>query len=404
MQLYQKTFLPFCPLECLRAKRYVFYDYFANISNCFRVARYIFYFYVIIYMKKLVTETWKNSLLKARGIYMEDLHNQNELKRKLQINSTVLRQWKTKDMPTININGKEHFDLQQVLVWRKEVTAPIEQLEIGKIYKNSEISEAFKCSQQGGMRRSHLTNTLVLFSDHTKGIYEDKPDIDENGNEILLYTGMGQNGDQDLSFGQNKTLSESNENSIRVFVFEAFRPGEHIFRGEVKLVDDPYMTEQFDRKVWIFPLGFLDQGFVVTEELSDEKDKLQEKEASKLTDEELYERAKKVERVGKRAAVTQVYVRNTHVTAHVKRRAEGHCDLCGKPAPFFDRNGKPFLECHHVEWLSRGGEDSIDNAVALDPSCHRKMHELILKTDVNHLKRQIEKYSKKYGNIYYTKE
>jgi len=50
------------------------------------------------------------------------------------------------------------------------------------------------------------------------------------------------------------------------------------------------------------------------------------------------------------------------------------------------------LECHHVDWLSRGGEDSIDNAVALDPSCHRKMHELDLKTDVQKLKGKIKEY------------
>lgn len=134
---------------------------------------------------------------------------------------------------------------------------------------------------------------------------------------------------------------------------------------------------------------------VVTEELSEERDRNQEKETLKLSDEELYERAKKVETVGKRKVVSQVYARNNHVAGHVKRRANGYCDLCDQSAPFLDRNGLPYLECHHVEWLSRGGEDSIDNAVALDPSCHRKMHELDLKTDVTHLERQIEKYSKK---------
>ncbi|WP_296863638.1 HNH endonuclease [Thermosyntropha sp.] len=28
----------------------------------------------------------------------------------------------------------------------------------------------------------------------------------------------------------------------------------------------------------------------------------------------------------------------------------------------------------HIEWLSRGGTDTIDNTVALCPNCHRKMH------------------------------
>lgn len=242
------------------------------------------------------------------------------------------------------------------------------------------------------MRRSHLTNTLILFSDHTKGVYEDRTIIDEEGNELLLYTGMGQTGDQDINFGQNKTLSQSNDMSIKVYMFEAFKPGEHIFRGEVKLVDNPYMTKQFERNVWIFPLSFLTDTFNVPTELSNYKDRLQEKKALRSSEDELYARATEVEQVGKRKATTSVYVRNAYVSAYVKKRANGYCDLCGEPAPFKDRNGEPYLECHHVDWLSRGGEDSIDNAVALDPSCHRKMHELDLKADVKKLKEKIKEY------------
>ncbi|WP_083791491.1 HNH endonuclease [Chlorobium ferrooxidans] len=37
-------------------------------------------------------------------------------------------------------------------------------------------------------------------------------------------------------------------------------------------------------------------------------------------------------------------------------------------------NGDPYLESHHVIWLSRDGRDSVDNVVALCPNCHRKMH------------------------------
>lgn len=47
-------------------------------------------------------------------------------------------------------------------------------LEIGQILKNSEIVEIFKCGNMGGMRRSKTTNTLVIVSDYTKGLYHDK--------------------------------------------------------------------------------------------------------------------------------------------------------------------------------------------------------------------------------------
>ena len=32
------------------------------------------------------------------------------------------------------------------------------------------------------------------------------------------------------------------------------------------------------------------------------------------------------------------------------------------------------METHHIEWLSKGGSDTIDNTVALCPNCHKKMH------------------------------
>lgn len=71
---------------------------------------------------------------------------------------------------------------------------------------------------------------------------------------------------------------------------------------------------------------------------------------------------------------TEAYVRNPYIAQYVKRRANGKCQLCNQSAPFKDQFGEPYLESHHVVWLSNGGEDSIKNAVALCPNCHRKMH------------------------------
>ncbi len=47
-------------------------------------------------------------------------------------------------------------------------------LEIGQILKNDDIVNIFKCGNMGGMRRSKATNTLVIVSDYTKGLYHDK--------------------------------------------------------------------------------------------------------------------------------------------------------------------------------------------------------------------------------------
>ncbi|HDR7378766.1 TPA: HNH endonuclease [Bacillus toyonensis] len=38
------------------------------------------------------------------------------------------------------------------------------------------------------------------------------------------------------------------------------------------------------------------------------------------------------------------------------------------------KDGTPYLEVHHVVPLATGGEDSVENAVALCQNCHRKAH------------------------------
>lgn len=81
------------------------------------------------------------------------------------------------------------------------------------------------------------------------------------------------------------------------------------------------------------------------------------------------------------------YVRDKYVSEYAKIRAHGRCQLCGQPAPFKDSSGRPYLETHHIIWLADGGDDSIENTVALCPNCHRKMHTLNLDEDVDKLLR-----------------
>lgn len=67
--------------------------------------------------------------------------------------------------------------------------------------------------------------------------------------------------------------------------------------------------------------------------------------------------------------------RNPDVIAEVLIRAKGWCEGCGSPAPFNRRsNGTAYLEVHHVVRLADHGDDSVENAIALCPNCHRKRH------------------------------
>lgn len=70
--------------------------------------------------------------------------------------------------------------------------------------------------------------------------------------------------------------------------------------------------------------------------------------------------------------VTQ-YIRDPKVKAWVLASAGGVCECCKMPAPFETSEG-PFLEVHHVRTLAEGGRDTVCNAVAICPNCHRRLH------------------------------
>jgi 5-methylcytosine-specific restriction protein A len=68
------------------------------------------------------------------------------------------------------------------------------------------------------------------------------------------------------------------------------------------------------------------------------------------------------------------YQRNPDVVAAVLERANGHCERCRNPAPFLRSDGTPYLEVHHSIGLADGGPDTVANALALCPNCHRELH------------------------------
>jgi 5-methylcytosine-specific restriction enzyme A len=262
-------------------------------------------------------------------------------------------------------------------------------LKLGDIVTNDVLTDIFKCGPQGGMRRSHTTNSLVIVSDRTRGIYKDR----WAGN-LLHYTGMGLEGNQRLDSNQNKTLAESPRNGISVFLFEVLESGKYIFQGPVQLAGSTYQEVQPDkngnpRKVWVFPLTLKGGStpYPLPEPIVLKNREQHVREAKRLSDAELEKRVKySIKSPGTRQVTTTTYDRNINVAELAKRRSKGLCQLCELPAPFKDKRGEPFLESHHIVWLSGSGEDSVENTVALCPNCHRKMHVLNLESDKKKLK------------------
>ena len=92
------------------------------------------------------------------------------------------------------------------------------------------------------------------------------------------------------------------------------------------------------------------------------------------------------------------YKRNPFVSEYVKRLAKGICQLCQEKGPFI-KDGVPYLHCHHIEYLSQGGKDVIENCIALCPNCHARIHELELPDDKEKLLKIVEKRENSFSKI-----
>ncbi len=119
---------------------------------------------------------------------------------------------------------------------------------------------------------------------------------------------------------------------------------------------------------------FLEEN-ILAEDLEKELEEELEKSKS-LTSAERIERLSKVDKLPKRTKIlSSGFQRNPDVIAEVILRANGNCEKCNKPAPFLRaKDNTPFLEIHHKIFLASGGEDTVENAIAVCPNCHRELH------------------------------
>lgn len=143
-----------------------------------------------------------------------------------------------------------------------------------------------------------------------------------------------------------------------------------------------------------FPIKLSNTYVVLFESVIQDRQEKEKKKARELSYNKLKDRATKVVSRGnnKRFTKTTTYQRNEYVSELAKRRAQGICELCEQHASFQDKKGNPYLEAHHVKWLSEGGEDTIYNTVGVCANCHRKLHVLNLHEDVAKLVKKLKWY------------
>lgn len=256
-------------------------------------------------------------------------------------------------------------------------------LQIGDKISFNQMVEIFKCQQQGGMLRSKQNNALIIVSNYTKKIYQDR--WREDG--VLLYTGMGQSGDQVLEGNQNKTLYESGSNGVTVYLFEVHIKNEYLYKGIVQLVETPYQETQIDtngreRKVWIFPVKPIQAEFSVE---WDADERLVDKLAG-LTDKELdsieYIYTPEPEKRGLPIVRNniKIYPRDKKRATNALAYADFVCEIDDRHPTFIRKSSsKNYVEPHHLIPMkySEKYDNSLDveaNIVSLCSNCHNEIH------------------------------
>lgn len=138
----------------------------------------------------------------------------------------------------------------------------------------------------------------------------------------------------------------------------------HIKQSKSSMPGLRRMLEEFEQKV---PSSL--------DTLADEEHK-KVVESLKLSSEERRKRLATASKIPEKEYIRVArFKRNSDVVAEVLKRAEGICEICKNPAPFIRKSdSEPYLEVHHKVRLADGGEDSVENAIAICPNCHRNEH------------------------------
>lgn len=301
-------------------------------------------------------------------------------------------------LPYTTVGAKRMYDPTQVMEFVANRKSKLEQpLTVGQAYTNQEIVELFRVRSTGGIRKSNTKHSLVLLSYH---IGSNRVHHDYWRDGTLYFTGEGLEGDQRIDRGVNRALAQSEKNSFTVHLFELFTEPSFHYRGIVRLAGTAFQKQEKDTKgvlrtVWKFPLQLVNARDCIPREVLSQQRQQAESELSRALvrgklSKPLLELARSADRVVSEVATTSnSYMRSPILSRFSKQRANGICELCSQPAPFWV-GGEPFLELHHIIPVSEGGRDSANNVTALCPNCHRRVHCLKSPQDMERIRENIE--------------
>ncbi len=207
--------------------------------------------------------------------------------------------------------------------------------------------------------------------------WEDKRELSvRRRNEITEHLRVLQPGDSNLFEG----VEEVGESAVNLITVQNLKKLDSLYATSVlkKTSDDLPLKKRSRSGGWseVYDLGDLLSLSTQTREQND-SDLAAEIEASlALSQSDRATRLANSTKIPERIQIISVgFRRNADVIVTVLHRANGVCEKCGAKAPFIRRSdGSPYLEVHHPIPLSQGGEDTVENAAALCPNCHREAH------------------------------
>jgi len=250
---------------------------------------------------------------------------------------------------------------------------------VGQEYnRRKDIHAPYGGGQQSGMSPSGAFPLIFLFTGPggEQHGYEDRFTPDGR----FFYTGEGQIGDMVFSRG-NKALREHAQANRQVLLFEQSKRGHCRYLGECVYIGHHYELrpdrEGHSRKAIIFELAVDNLGDVESlVELESENLETLPTLPKYVSLQEL----RKLALTGSNDSVipksiqSRVFYRSVAVKRYALARAKGVCESCDQAAPFFTKQGEPYLEVHHLFRIADGGPDMPAGVAAICPTCHRRIH------------------------------
>ena len=256
----------------------------------------------------------------------------------------------------------------------------------GERYQRRALHERYGGQRQGGISTPSLKPLIFLFTGEQGAAYgyHDGPQPDGT----FWYTGEGQVGDMQMERG-NRAIREHKANDKSLHLFEYVSSGQVLYVGEaiylrshVEAAPDRAGTP---RQAIVFELALTEgsEHAGVAGDLTDPAPREARWWSMPLAALRQLAQTAGAEGTTAQQRKVRTYERSEAVRVYVLRCAEGQCEGCGNDAPFLRKDGRPYLEPHHLRRRADGGPDHPRWVAALCPNCHRRVHSGADGKDVN---------------------